>query len=84
MAWEDYNEIIAAIMDAENLSYEDARDYYSELRDQGYEVDDIREIFDEGIGFDDLEDWIDHYDAGDYDDFEIDEIEGGVDTGGTD
>lgn len=79
MAWTDYNEIIGAIMDAENLSYEDAREYYSELRDQGYEVDDIREMVGAGVGFDDLEDWIEHYDDGDYDDYPYDEIEGGID-----
>jgi len=82
MAWDDYNDLLGAIMDAENLSLEDAREYYTELREQGFEVDDIREMFGAGVGFDDLEEWQEHYDDGDYDNEEPEEITGGVETGG--
>lgn len=83
MSWKHYNDVIHALREGEDLSLSEARERYDELAEElgrppTIDDVDIPEIYD------DLDDWIDAYDAGEFDDYPYDEVEGGVDTGSTD
>lgn len=80
MSWKAYNDVIAALREGNDLSLSEARERYEELREElGHAptLDDV-EIPEE---YDDLDDWIDAYEDGEFDDYPEDEVGGGVDTG---
>jgi hypothetical protein len=81
MSWKHYNEVIAALREGQDMSLSEARERYDDLREElgrAPTLDDVEipEIYD------DLDDWIEAYEDGEFDDYPDDEIEGGVDTGG--
>lgn len=83
MSWKAYNDVIAAIREGEDISLAEARERYEELREELGHAPTLDDVSIPEI-YDDVDDWIDAYDAGEFDDYPYDEVEGGVDTGGTD
>lgn len=80
MSWKNYNDVIAALREGDDISLSEARERYDELREElgrPPTLDDV-EIPDV---YEDLDDWIDAYEAGEFDDYPEDEVGGGVDTG---
>lgn len=80
MSWKAYNDVIAALREGNDLSLPEARERYEELRDElgrAPTLDDV-EIPDE---YDDLDDWEEAYDDGEFDDYPDDELAGGINTG---
>ena len=80
MSWKAYNDVIAAIREGHKMSLADAREYYDELKEElGHppSVDDI-EIPED---YEDLDDWEEAYEDGEFDDYPEDELAGGINTG---
>jgi hypothetical protein len=81
VSWKHYNDIIGAMMDADGLTAEEARERYADLRADGLNASDIADLYHVDAAYESLDDWMEDYDEGAFDDdFAEEEMEGGVDT----